>query len=144
MASVEGAVTITRKDTGGATSDIQVLNGTQSDASAIYFITKFFDLTPWAAPETPRDMMYRLQGILLEMQDSDPAYFQVHIGTKENINDAETWHGPYDIVPGRLFPLNITARFFALKIVEVITTTEWQLSAIELLGMPAGRARRNG
>tara|TARA_R110002153_G_scaffold274298_2_gene448193 strand:+ start:12871 stop:13305 length:435 start_codon:yes stop_codon:yes gene_type:complete len=144
MASVEGEITITRRDTSGATSDISVLQGAQTDTSNVYFITKFFDLTPWAAPEVSRETMYRLQGIVLEMQNTDPAHFQVKVGTKENVNDAETWHGPYDIVPGQLFPLNLTARYFALKIVEVVTSTEWQLSAIELLGMPTGVARRNG
>lgn len=142
MPSVEGAVTITQRDSTGATTTILNLNGSQVDESAIYFITKFFDLGPWTAPDSPRDSTYRIQGIVLEMQETDPTFVNVKIGAKENINDPEVWYGPYDITPGELFQLNITGRFFAIKLTEVIATTAWQLSAIKLFGMPTGVSRR--
>jgi len=142
MAVVEGVASIIKTDVAGVVSSIVPLTQTTSSNPAIFVQTKFFDLSPWFGPNIPRDSMVRLRGILLEMEQADPVFLRVLVGSKENINDPEVWTSEADITPGQVFHLNLTARFLAIKILDTIPTIPWQLSAIVLFGTPVGRARR--
>ncbi len=136
---VNGSATIVQTTATGAVINRPVL-GAAGDVS-VALQTKFMDLGSAFDPEVgagTRDKF--IDALRLEVDQALSTSVQAYIGTKDRLNDAEEWTGPFtlDVADAVIHCRAREARYIAFKLNDLFPLVSWKLTAIELFGQLTG------
>lgn len=134
MALVNGVGSVIKTTAAGVVTPLAVLTISDGQSSAVFFETKFMDLEQFTVQEGDPTKIKFISGVALEMEERQPVFLQLSVGTKENINDVPAWAGPYDVKVGEVFPLRLRTRYLAFRVTDTRADFVWQLTAIEVYG----------